>query len=68
MLCFLMGGGRVGRAITLHQDEPGRVILLLDDIEPGNTSFLDALPRVREGRLLKRLDRFRLHMNVNVNN
>lgn len=48
-----MGEGRGGGAIHLDEHEPRGIVLLPDDIESGDTRFLEAGPRVLEGGLFE---------------
>jgi hypothetical protein len=52
---------------VLDQDEPGRVILLLDHVEACNTRFANAVARILERRGLEGLDRIRLDVDVDMN-
>jgi hypothetical protein len=62
-----MRGGGPGIAINLHQHEPRRVILLLQDVEAQDAGFLQTVARVESGRLLERHDALRFDMDLNVN-
>ena len=63
---FLVLSGSVRVAVNLDQDEPGRLIELLDDVEPGDARFLDARAGVGEGGRAKRLDALGLDLDLDV--
>jgi hypothetical protein len=65
---FLVRGGRFQRAVSLHEDEPGGIILLLQHIELGNAGFLDAVPGILSAGFLEGFDAIRFDVNVHVNN
>ena len=68
MIGLLVRCRRVRRSVRFYQDKPRRIILLLDDIEPGNPRLLDALPRIRQRCLFKGFHIFRLHLDMHMNN
>src|SRR6185436_15214450 len=60
-------GRSLGAAICLHQHEPGRIILLLEKIEPRDSRFFEAFMRVGQSRVAKHLNEILPYMDVNVN-
>jgi hypothetical protein len=54
-------------AIDLHQNEPGRIVHLLDHIKPGDSWLANAVPRIFERRFNKSIHRFGVHVNVDMN-
>src|SRR5882762_2919641 len=67
MFGFLMCRRRAGRAIAFHQDKSRGLILLLENVEPGNARLLETFLRIGNGGPLKSLHRFRFYVNVNMN-
>ena len=70
---LVVGGFLVGRrsgrgAVDLDEDEAGRIVGLLQDIEPGDAGFADRQPGVFQTRSFEGFDRLGLHMNMNMNN
>lgn len=65
---LLVRRGGSGIAIDLDENKPRRIILLLNDIEPGHTLFFKARPGIRQRRSFKLFHCFRFDMNMNVNN
>ena len=55
-------------SVDLHQNEPGRIRCFLHHIEPGNSRFLDAVPRILECSFDKGADGFGVHLDVDMNN
>jgi len=62
----MFGGSFVG-AIDLDEHKAGRIISLLEDVEASHARFFHALPRVLQGGLLKRFNRFGSYVNMDVN-
>jgi len=58
--------GRVRSAISLDQNEPGGVILLLQKIEAENSRLLSAFARIEQRCLFERLNAFRLYPDMNM--
>ncbi len=55
-MCRLLVSGRiVRRAVDLDQNKTGRIVLLLDDVEPSDPRLLDAVARVGDSRFLESL-------------
>ena len=52
--------------VGFNEDEPGRIIGLLNHVKPGNARFLNTIPRIFDRRLAKFLDTLRPDMDVNV--
>src|SRR5690242_16974577 len=67
MRSFSVAGRRVVRAIDLSENEAGGIITLLDDVEPRNTGFTDAIRSILDGCLNEMSHAVRFHMNVHVN-
>jgi hypothetical protein len=65
--CFLVRSGGVLVMINLDEHEPGRVVALLHDIEASDASLLDAVLRILGRRVPKRVDAFRLHAHMDMN-
>src|SRR5262249_33894263 len=53
-------------SIHFHKYKPRRVVWLLKNIEPCNPGFLHAFSSIGEGGLLESFHRFRLYVDVNV--
>src|SRR5437899_7864947 len=68
MRSLLMLRRRIGVAIDLDEHKPCRVVLLLDDIEPGDAGFADAVARIFERGLFEGLDAFRFNAHMNMDN
>jgi len=64
---FLVGGGRLRRAISFDEHKTSWIILLLENIEGRDARFFGALASVGESCLFEGFDVFRLQMNINVN-
>src|SRR5208282_5495961 len=66
MLRFLVRGGGLGVPINLHQHEPRRIVLLLQNVEAQDTRLQQTQARVEARRLRERLHRIRFDMNMNL--
>jgi len=63
-----MRGGRFDAPVNLNEQEPGRVLLLLQQIKGGDAGFLQTKPRIGEGGLAKGFDVFRFNVDMDMNN
>ncbi len=68
MFSLLVSSRCVRGPVSLNENEAGRVVLLLQDVEPGNAGFLNALAGVGKCGLLERIDQVRFYPNVYVDN
>ena len=55
-------------AIDFHQDKPGRIIGLLNNVKTGNATFANALARIGKASLFERFDILRFHSNMDMDN
>lgn len=64
----LVRDGRFDTPVNLNEQEPGRIILLLQQIKGGDAGFLHALLCVGESGLPEGVDTFRFDVDMDVNN
>lgn len=64
----LVRDGRFDTPVNFNEQEPGRIILLLQQIKGGNAGFLNALLCVGEGGLPEGVDAFRFDVDMDMNN
>ena len=65
---FLVRSRCFPRAVNLHQNKSGWIILLLQYVKSCDTRFLEAFACVGQGYTFEGFDRVRLDVNVDVNN
>ena len=63
---LLVRDGGLLRAVDLHQDEVGRVVVVLEDVEAGDARLLHAGGRVGEGGGFEGVDVGWIDVDVNV--
>ena len=64
----LVRSGCFNAPVNLNEQEPGGIVLLLQQIKGGDAGFLEAPARVDEAGLAKGFDAFRLNVDMDVNN
>lgn len=61
---LLVRGGVLGGGIGFVEDEPGRILGRLEDVEAAVAGLSDGIPVIGAGRLDERGDGFRLDADV----
>jgi len=64
--CFLVSGRGPVRPVHLREQEPGGIVRLLEDIEPGDSRFPDTRAGIGQRGFLERIDAPGFHLNVDV--
>ena len=68
MFGFLVGRGCLGAAIGFNEHKTRRIILMLKNIEAGDSGFLHARASIGERNLLEGINVLGLQVNVDVDN
>jgi hypothetical protein len=67
MASFFVGGGRVRGTVSLDENEPGRIILLLKEVEPGDARLFHTFAGVSQGGRSESFDVFGFYVNLYKN-
>jgi hypothetical protein len=66
-MCRLLVGRRgLGGAVDLDQQEPGGIVLLLQNVEPRDARLLQAVPRVLDASGLEGIYLIGFHLDLDV--